>query len=84
MCPLFHLQLEKRYDILDYLYEKFEKSNIATLCKPLAECKPHPLHGICVCVSQQLLYCFCGNIVKFFIKGQNLEVSSFLLFCTKC
>jgi N-acetylglucosamine kinase len=32
-----HFKLEKRYDILDHLYEKFEKSHIATLCKPLAE-----------------------------------------------
>jgi N-acetylglucosamine kinase len=32
-----HFKLKKPYDILDHLYEKFEKSNIATLCKPLAE-----------------------------------------------
>ena len=41
------LQLEKRYDILDHLYEKFEKSHIATLCKPLAECEPNQM-VVCV------------------------------------
>ncbi|CAI8047732.1 N-acetyl-D-glucosamine kinase [Geodia barretti] len=42
-----HFKLEKRYDILDHLYEKFEKSHIATLCKPLAECEPNQM-VVCV------------------------------------
>ena len=33
------VQLKHKYDILDHFYEKFKKSNIATLCKPLAECE---------------------------------------------
>jgi N-acetylglucosamine kinase len=33
-----HFKLTRRYDILSHLYgEGFQKSNIATLCKPLAE-----------------------------------------------
>ncbi len=33
------LQIKDRYDILPHIYEKFDKSKIAKLCKELATCK---------------------------------------------